>query len=299
MICRLVCVMLAWASLAPAQVPGNPARKEPAVFLGPMVYAAVDRTPPPSQFIPLPSPGVVEIGRLTEPERAQIGPAAGKQRIGVHRALPNGALDAGNWTALADGSQLWRVAIRSQQATGLRVEFSNFSVGAGKVWVHSGLSIDGPYTGRGPYGNGEFWSATVEGDSAVIEYQREYQSEPGASNLSPPFHIHRIAHQAAHALPPPIVDPASPCNLDLNCYPDWLNTGQSVADILYEETFGPDQGSFQCSGSLLATRDNSYIPYLLTSGLCIHDEAAARSLQTFWGYNSPGAASVSPPIKER
>ena len=58
--------------------------------------------------------------------------------------------------------------------------------------------------------------------------------------------------------------------------------------------FGPEQGTFLCSGALVATRDNSFDPYLLTAGHCVHDESAARSLETFWAYEST-ACSLGPP----
>src|SRR5262249_42461143 len=157
----------------------------------------------------------------------------------------------------------------SAQATGVRVEFSNFEVGAGRVWIHSDQSDDGPYTGRGPYGNGEFWSATVEGESAVIEY------EPADSlGRDLPVHVPRISHQpfrASDAAAVQPVDPAASCNQDVNCYPDWVTTKKSVAHIQFEETEGPEQGTFLCSAALVGTRDNSFKPYLLTAGHCIHD----------------------------
>jgi hypothetical protein len=37
-----------------------------------------------------------------------------------------------------------------------------------------------------------------------------------------------------------------------------------------------------CSGSLLATRDNSLKPYFLTAGHCIPSEIVARTVQAYW-----------------
>ncbi|HLW76525.1 MAG TPA: trypsin-like peptidase domain-containing protein, partial [Bryobacteraceae bacterium] len=202
----------------------------------------------------------------------------------------------GTWSALADGRRVYRMEIRSDGATGLRVQFSNFSVGAGKVWVHSAATVDGPYTARGPFGNGEFWSASVAGDAATIEYEA-----PGAIGRAVPFHVHQIAHEvfdgrtAAAAFDfSTTPDPAANCNLDVNCYPDWQQSKKSVAHIQFEEDQGLEQGTFLCSASLVATRDNSFIPYLLTAGHCIHDEGAARSLETFWNYESV-ACNAGPP----
>ena len=284
---KRVVILLFFAALgATAQ------RKDPAVYQAPAGREARIGPPVPSRRHLLPRPTVVGLGGLSAEELKKLGAVGSMQRVGLHRAVPDNALSRGSWDKLPDGTSLWRVAIQSELATGMRVEFSNFAVGAGKVWVHSGTSVDGPYTDRGPYDNGEFWSGTVEGDSVVIEYQ----PADGASSGEPPFHVHCISHQAFHAsdLPPQVSDPAASCNLDVNCYSDWTTAKKSVAHLRFEETEGSEQGTFLCSGALVATRDNSFIPYLLTAGHCIHDEAAARSLETLWKYESDGC-NLGPP----
>ncbi len=286
----------AWAAISFAQI-GT--RKEPATQRGPFPAAVVDHSQPPSRSVALARPATFSLGRLTPAERIKIGPVGLKQRIGVHREIADGSLDQGTWSQLPDGRQLWRIEIQSNNATGIRVEFSNFSVGGGKVWVHSSTSVDGPYTDRGPYGNGEFWSGTVDGESVTIEFQAA-----GAGAAAPPFHVHRVAHESLNprsagrggfaTFPAPLPDFAATCNLDVNCYPDWASTKKGVAQIQFEETEGPEQGTFLCSGTAAATRDDSFTPYLLTAGHCIHDEAAARSLQTFLAYESDGC-NLGPP----
>lgn len=275
------------------------ARKEPAIFQGPGASAPANRLQPPSRIIGslgAARPARLGLGTLTPEELAKIGPVGQLQRIGVHRAIIDGSLDRGTWTTLADGRHVYRIEIQSQGATGLRVQFSNFSVGAGKVWVHSAATVDGPYTGRGPYDNGEFWSGSVAGEAAVIEYEAA-----GGLTRVTPFHVHTIAHEvfdgraAAEAFDfSTTPDPAATCNLDVNCYADWQQSKKSVAHIQFEESHGLEQGTFLCSASLVATRDNSFTPYLLTAGHCIHDEDAARSLETFWGYESAACNTGAP-----
>ncbi|HEV2688077.1 MAG TPA: hypothetical protein VGV35_05970, partial [Bryobacteraceae bacterium] len=276
--------------------------------------APVSRTQPPSRSFTLAQPHTLALGALSAEESKLLGPVGFKQRIGVHRELPSATPDAGVWTTLADGSSIWQLAIKSNGAAGVRVHFSDFSAGAGQVWVHSGNSVDGPYNGDGPYGNGDFWTGTVESESVIIEYQA---APGGDSNALPPFRIRAVAHQASlvsrdiqlPSRPLPFtaltadtsstdigrsIDFAASCNLDVKCYSDWQDAKRSVAHIQFEETQGPEQGTFLCSASLVATRDNSFKPYLLTAGHCIHDEAAARSLQTFWQYESAGC-NLGPP----
>ena len=98
-------------------------------------------------------------------------------------------------------------------------------------------------------------------------------------------HQARTAHDAA-----PAKDPADYCELDANCYPEWKGTMNSVAQISFM-----DQGyEFLCSGSLLATRDNSFKPYFLTAGHCINNEAAARTVEAYWSYQTPSCGGASP-----
>src|SRR5579862_4201841 len=270
-------------------------RKMPAVFRGSQTQEL--RAMPPSRAVAMRTPAPIELGRLSARERAQLQAVGMKQRIGVHRELAENALERGSWTTLADGRSVWRLALRSEGSTGIRVQFSNFSTGTGRVWVHSGLSVDGPYMDKGPYGNGEFWSGTVEGPFAVIEYESDGNTTSGR----PPFHVHRVSHQEFRpkglgllAAPAPLADNAASCEQDVNCFPEWQPFKHSVAQIQFEETEGTEQGTFLCSGSLVSTRDNSFKPYLLTAGHCIHDEAAARSLETFWAYESLGCNLGSP-----
>lgn len=105
--------------------------------------------------------------------------------IGFHRALPGTVLDGGAWSVIPGGTQVWRISVRSPGALSLRLHLLDFSVGRGKVFVFApgdtaGESVQGPYSGFGPIGDGSFWSGIVDGDTAVIDYQPE-----GSQRTSP------------------------------------------------------------------------------------------------------------------
>lgn len=277
-----VAVFVLFAAAAFAQ------RKEPAIYT--KAEPVQPRELPPSRRLTLAPPPRVSLGALSSSERAQLGNVGMLRRIGVHREVPDGTLARGSWTQTAAG-YVWRVQLESTGATGIRINFTNFSIGDAKLWVHSGNSVDGPYTARGPYGNGDFWSATVAGDSVTLELSSSQRF------TTVPFHVHKIAHEAFDAsTPQPLPDYAAYCELDVNCYPDWQDAKKSVAQIQFEETQGPvaEQGTYLCSGAAVSTRDDSFKPYLLTAGHCIHDEPAARSLETFWAYESAGC-NLGPP----
>jgi hypothetical protein len=44
----------------------------------------------------------------------------------------------------------------------------------------------------------------------------------------------------------------------------------------------------------VATRDNSFKPYFLTAGHCINNEAAARTVQAYWTYQTPSCGGTPP-----
>ncbi len=182
------------------------------------------------------------------------------------------------------------------------MQFGDFAA-AGKVWVAgNGGQSQGPYTGKGIFGNGEFWSGTVWGDTATIEYQ---PTDP--SDRRVPFQVRGIAHRAVaqvgssrigHVLAPaaatPPSDPAASCNLDVMCYDDWSAAAQMVSEIQFETEENGQQFEASCSASLVATRDNSLKPYLLTAGHCIHNETDARSVEAFWNYQKTACNGPAP-----
>ena len=79
----------------------------------------------------------------------------------------------------------------SPSARALRVHFRDFAIGSGRLWLHSedGQTV-GPYSGSGLYGDGDFWSGIVFGDSLTIEYL----PDPAASGEAVPFRIVAISH---------------------------------------------------------------------------------------------------------
>lgn len=132
------------------------------------------------------------------PFQQQPRPAGIDQRdplqIGSHRPLPADAVKKGKWTKLRDGGKVWRLQLQSPGAKALRFHFQKFAVGKGKVWLYEGppgdIKVSGPYTGTGIDEKGEFWSATISGDTAVVEFLPE-----GKAPKNLPFQLAEISHQ--------------------------------------------------------------------------------------------------------
>ena len=177
--------------------------------LGPLVKDNQQRSKaaaavqPPSLQLSLPSPAVAALPPLGPGDLQLLQPQEGQPPvIGIHRQLPQGSVELsfsggtarttveGAWQSIPAG-RLWRLRITSPSARAMRVHFRDFAIGAGKLWLYSadGQAVP-PYTGSGLYGDGNFWSDIVFGDSLTIEYL----PDPAAAEEAVPFQIVEISH---------------------------------------------------------------------------------------------------------
>jgi len=285
LIAAMPLVAVAFPQAAGAQ---TPPRKDPAVYTG----AGTSRVgvPPPGIRLALSAPREFALASLTRRERERLGGHGPKLKVGVHRTLNADIRGTGDWQTTADGSNVWRMSVRSPGAAAIRVEFRNFAVGKGQVWLHDGVNVAGPYTGTGVFEDGHFWSDSVPSEFVIIEYQPAPDAPTGTT---PPFEIAGVTHRQATVAA--FQDGGAPntadtCHLDPNCYPDWAPAISMIGQLDFVD--GGDE--FLCSGSAISTRDNSFKPYLLTAGHCINNEAAARTLQVFWTYQTKSCGGPAP-----
>lgn len=190
--------------------------------------------------------------------------------IGIERSLDAVPQSGGEWLALDDGRFVWRMAIQSEGASGVRVRFHDFAVAAGAVWVYSEdhRQVFGPYSGSGIDDSGDFWSHAVFADTVVIEYLADQRANAA------PFSVTRIAHLMAAEQPMSTGN----CELDATCYSPWGGIASGVAMYIFE-TGG---ASYQCSGALVNNSNNDSRPYFLTANHCISTEAMAQTVEVFW-----------------
>ncbi len=158
---------------------------------------------PPSRGLSLPEPAAAVLPPLAPAELERLQPQQGRTPIGVHRSLPaetavpsfsGEAAEttvAGAWQTTAVG-RLWRLKTTSPEARALRIHFQDFDAGTGSVWIHApDGQVAGPYSGRGMYGDGDFWSDIVFGESATIEYLPDPAAPPAEAV---PFRIAAVSH---------------------------------------------------------------------------------------------------------
>ena len=150
-----------------------------------------------------PPPSTTETGawkpklhRGAPPAQGQIDAAREKAKArglalsGVHVPVDAKALSKGSWHKLKDGRAVWMLRLESPGAQAIRLQFRDFAVGKGMVWVHAAGQTSGPYTGQGPHGDGEFWTDTLDGATVTLEFV------PAAAKPAKlPFRVENVSHQ--------------------------------------------------------------------------------------------------------
>ena len=224
-------------------------------------------------------------GLSREEERKIIGLMEDKSRFYVSISRPVKVGET-NWRRVGEkeGNSVWQLHVRSPGALGVRVWFSGFDLAPGtsvKVYgADTGTATVEEYTGRGWMDTVDFWSLSVRGDTAVVEFW--VPSSPGAS-LEPadfPFRIsaldHRFRDNAGDiprlkyhsvAVPRSHTDCLNPQNE--RCFsPDGVPRWKSVARIYSPPA--PGRSGFSCTaGAVNARGTNTEGVYLLTAWHCV------------------------------
>lgn len=206
-----------------------------------------------------------------------------------------------------DGGFDWSGVVRSEGAAAGRIHFTDFDLPAGAelyVYASNGMAF-GPYTGRGPNGDGDFWTNTIAGAEIVVQLHASGTETPsftiaGYGHLSEAFKL-------AKSLTADATTPCpgnAPCVVDAACAT--TNSAvdvakNAVAHILFVSGPG-NRLLFICSGGLVADSDPATeVPYFITANHCVGKPAEAKSLETFFFYAaascgacpSRGAASTT------
>jgi outer membrane protein assembly factor BamB len=165
----------------------------------------------------------------------------------------------------------------SEGATAVRVQFKDMALPPGaRVFVYSlanPAEYYGPFDGRDASEDGTFWTPSMQGDTAVIEYF----TPVGSNSTKTPFTVSSIAHIYKDVT---VDDAAGSCELEVTAL--WQNVAKSVGRIDFVT------GGFValCTGTLLNNAANDQKPYFLTANHCISSQSEAQSATVYWNYNT-------------
>ena len=202
-------------------------------------------------------------------------------QVGVGRRLDLNSTELGKRFANPDGSKVRALSFVSPGALALRVHLEDFDLADGdQVYVY-GLAEDshvaGPYSGRGPFGTGEFWTDAVEGDTVVIEhYVRRHETG---------FRISELSHIYGSIAPDLVTPQVQSCEVDANC------AAEMEMSAVGRMLFNSGGGSFVCTGTMLNNNSGDFSPLFLTAAHCISTQAEANTLTVYWFYRTTGCNS--------
>lgn len=234
----------------------------------------------PSQRYGLPAHVMRNAYRLDELDTAAIVPAAPNQ-VGINRRLDLTSREQGERFVNRDGSKVRRLTITAPGAKALRLRLEDFNLPEGdEVYVY-GLTADshiaGPYAGRGPFGDGSYWTDAIDGDTAVIEHYIA-RRETG-------FRVAEASHIYSDITAGEVSPQVLSCEVDATCFND--PEMNAVGRMLFQS----GSSAFVCTGTMLNNNSGDFTPLFLTAAHCISTEDQARSLQVYWFYQTAACGS--------
>jgi lysyl endopeptidase len=273
----------------------------------------------------LPAAARHDLPALSAAERAELSSTDARggvlrkrpaEKVGLQRALPAAVgfaglpldlSDGGSLTAsgglferAADGRLTWTAAFSSEGAGALRLHIRSASLPPGsRVYVYAASDeTHGPYAfdhGLRPEG---FWTNTVFSSEVFLEVQFPGGAAGGfgTPRLSIPSLIH-LEHSgfAPGAGQGSFRTKAQNCFVDAACVtPAEFPTVEEAKNGVAQLTFVDGGSAFVCTGGLLNSSPQTFVPYLLTANHCFSNQAAATSLEAVWQYVRPSCNGPEP-----
>jgi V8-like Glu-specific endopeptidase len=258
--------------------------------------------------------------QLTAAERARIddtlsGRAEGKYLVGVSkpvgetvdfapaRALDKRASRVGPGTAQGTGGGgfVWTAEVQAPGATALRLHLTGLDLSrGGELYVYNlAGQAYGPYTGRGPLGDGELYTNTVFGDTLRLQLQAPAGGAApkltladagvmGARFVAPRYQPQGVFDAGDVAA---ISKASNLCSYNADCVVNAACQSSSVVNTAKDAVAGmlfASGGSYYiCTGALIAdTNTSTVVPYFLTAHHCISRASEASSLETYFDYQT-------------
>lgn len=199
----------------------------------------------------------------------------------------------GTWEDLGNDMWLWRLTIRSPEATSINFGFIDYHMPKGAtldLYAQDGERQYRSFTSADNYDHGQLWTPPVKGDTVTIQLVvpgnqlENYRLVLGSINVG------------YRGFGSGIVARSGSCNLDVVCsasdgYPDvdlWRDEISSSAVI-------STGGSTFCSGFMVNNTSQDRTPHFMTANHCGINAGNAASLVTFWNYENSTCRPVGSP----
>jgi V8-like Glu-specific endopeptidase len=211
-------------------------------------------------------------------------------------------LSVGAARGTGDAGFVWTAEVRVPGATAVRLHLTGVDLPAGaELYVYNlaGQAF-GPYTGRGPLGDGELHTNTVFGERLLLQLHSPADTERAPRLTLAEVGVMGARFNAPRYRPEGVFDPndlgsivkaGNLCAANAACVVNAACQSGAPVNIAKDAVAGmlfQSGASFYiCTGGLVADSvTTSVIPYFLTAHHCISTSGEASSLETYFDYET-------------
>ncbi len=199
----------------------------------------------------------------------------------------------GQWINLSNGSRVWVMNIRSNNAKTMNFIFDEFHLPEGsKLYFYNDQKTDllGAYTSSQNQDNGVFGSWLVDGDNIWIAYQ-----EPSNTTEDVKLHLSKAVHGyrsvTDYETTQKGLNDSGDCNLDVDCSigSDFDDKKDELKRSVGLMVVG---GNGFCTGTLINNTNNDETQYFLTANHCTGGNPGTWAFRFNWVSPNPECATT-------
>ncbi len=200
-------------------------------------------------------------------------------RIGLVKALKP-AIHVGN---LDPGVSVWSQAVAAEGAGGVRLHLENVSLPEGtELYFFSPEGeVYGPYSGRGPNGDGDFWTESVFSSTGVLALVAPTQGALGDATFAV-TEAGCISSEFTDQIILASFCGNPECIVDATCYN--VAAANPAKDAVAKMEWIKRPYIYTCTGGLIADNDPAQGNYFLTANHCISSSNTAQGVSFYWHF---------------
>jgi hypothetical protein len=213
-------------------------------------------------------------------------------RFAVHLPVNLVVQNSGSWSFFDDGSRIWRLKLRAENALAVGLHFTDFYLPEGcELFLYDDqrVRVLGAFTHQNNRMSGLFATDLMHGESVNIDlFVPDKVKGDSFFTVSEVVYAYRYVGQYSEKG----LAGSDFCEVNINCSPEgdnWQEVKRGVVRI--QAKVGG--GSFWCTGSMINNTRNDRIPYLLTADHCAYQAgqyASAADLENWiFRFNHEGA----------
>ncbi|MCD4747197.1 MAG: hypothetical protein K8R58_12945 [Bacteroidales bacterium] len=207
--------------------------------------------------------------------------------------------NSGIWTDLDDGSKIWRLRLKSEDALALSVYYDQFWLPhGGKLYLYNEeqSQVIGAFSEYNNKQTGLFATEFIQGEIVTLEYYQPSNSMGEAIiSISEIAYAYRgVSFMYGNGNNGDDFGDSWWCHINVNCSTEgdnWQDEKRGVARILIKI----GAGYYWCSGSLINNTNDDGSPYFLTAAHCGEGASTSDLNQWIFYFNFEAPGCPNPP----